>query len=57
VTKAVKLLDRVGARDFTEQYESKFAESALSNLGAANPEGQAAEALYQLTNNLLSREK
>jgi geranylgeranyl diphosphate synthase type I len=57
VTKAVKLLDRVGARDFAEQYESKYAESALSNLGAANPEGQAANALHQLTNNLLSREK
>ena len=57
VTKAIKLLDRVGARDFAEQYESNYAESALSNLGAANPEGQAADGLHRLTKNLLSREK
>ena len=57
VSKAVQLLGKVGAREFTEDYERGYANSALANLEAANPVGPAGEALFQLTNNLLHREQ
>ena len=57
VLKAVQLLDNVGARDFSEENESRYAYSALANLEAANPVGPAGDALYQLTNTLLNREQ
>ncbi len=57
VSKAVQLLDNVGAREFAEEYESRYANSALANLEAANPVGLAGDALYQLTNILLKREQ
>jgi geranylgeranyl pyrophosphate synthase len=47
----------VGAREFAEEYESRYANSALANLEAANPVGIAGDALYQLTNILLKREQ
>lgn len=57
VSRAVDLLDNVGAREFSEEYERNYANSAVSNMEAANPDGLAGEALYDLTIKLLNREK
>lgn len=55
VEQVVHLLDSVGAREVSETYEEKYASSALQHLQAANPRGEAAEALIQLTELLLNR--
>lgn len=50
------ILEQVGARQVAESYEERHAASALEHLEEAQPEGQAAEALRQLTRFLLNRE-
>lgn len=56
VERVVGLLEEVGARQFAESYEEEYASSALMHLRAAAPQGEAAEALNQLTELLLNRE-
>ncbi len=56
VERVVDILDQVGARDVAKSYEGKFATSALNHLSAANPQGEATEALRQLTRFLLNRQ-
>lgn len=55
VVQVVDLLDEVGARQVAETYEEKYASSALKHLQAAEPYGEAADALIQLTEQLLNR--
>jgi geranylgeranyl diphosphate synthase type I len=55
VEQVVVLLDETGARQVAESYEEKYASSALQHLQAANPQGEAAEALNQLAELLLNR--
>ena len=45
-----------GARDYAQSEANRLTESALSALAAANPQGEAGEALRQLANQLLQRE-
>lgn len=56
VQRVVQLLNGVGAHEFAQSYEEKYANSALSHLEEAFPEGDAAVALRQLTVILLNRQ-
>lgn len=55
VTEVVTLLDSVDARQVAQSYEEQYASSALKHLEAAQPQGEAADALHQLTELLLNR--
>ncbi len=56
VQEAISLLDDVGARTFTQKHEKAYSQSALDHLEAVSPQGQGAEAIYQLVTLLLNRE-
>lgn len=56
VQEAIRLLDEANARQFTQNYEKSYSHNALNHLEAANPQGPAAEAIYQLVALLLNRE-
>jgi geranylgeranyl diphosphate synthase type I len=56
VANAVSYLDNAGARSFAEALASRYSEAAIGHLLAAQPRGEAASALNQLTALLLSRE-
>lgn len=56
VTRAVALLDEVGARVGAEEVASKYSEQALTHLRASQPQGQAAQWLYAITESLLARD-
>lgn len=55
VRRAISLLNDVKARTFAAGEESRYAAGALAHLRAAQPEGEAAQALYQLADLLLNR--
>lgn len=56
VGEVVTILNEVGAREFAEAQETEYAVSAINHLNAAQPQGEAATALRQLTKILLNRE-
>ncbi len=56
VEEAIRLLDEVEARQFTNNYEKSYSHSALNHLEAVNPTGHGAEAIHQLVSLLLNRE-
>lgn len=56
VEEAIRLLDEVGAKAFTNQHEKAYSRSALDHLEAVSPQGQGAEAIHQLVALLLNRE-
>jgi len=56
VEEAIRLLDEVDARQFTNNYETSYSHSALNHLEAVDPQGQGAEAIHQLVTLLLNRE-
>jgi geranylgeranyl diphosphate synthase type I len=56
VTEAIRLLDEVRARQFTNNHEKAYSRSALDHLEAVSPQGQGAEAIHQLVSLLLNRE-
>jgi geranylgeranyl diphosphate synthase type I len=56
VEEAIRLLDNVEARQFTNNYEKSYSHSALNHLEAVNPTGPGAEAIHQLVSLLLNRE-
>jgi geranylgeranyl diphosphate synthase type I len=56
VEEAIRLLDEVDARQFTNNYERSYSHSALNHLEAVDPQGQGAEAIHQLVTLLLNRE-
>jgi geranylgeranyl diphosphate synthase, type I len=56
VEEAIRLLDKVEARQFTNQHEKAYSRSALDHLEAVSPQGQGAEAIHQLVSLLLNRE-
>jgi geranylgeranyl diphosphate synthase type I len=49
-------LEREGARDYTQRTANRLTEQALASLKTAGPQGEAGEALVELTNKLLSRQ-
>ena len=55
VPKVVEQLDEIGAREFAEKYEKDYADSALAHLEAADPQGDAGEAILELVSSLLDR--
>lgn len=56
IRQVVAVLDSVGARQVAESHEESYASSALGHLQAAQPQGEAADALRQLTELLLDRD-
>lgn len=56
VPKVVEQLDEIGAREFAEKYEKGYADSALAHLEAADPQGDAGEAILELVSSLLDRQ-
>ena len=55
VEAVVSLLNAEGSREFAEEHEKKFANSAIAHLEAVSPAGLAGQALYELTGTLLDR--
>lgn len=55
VAELAQMLDDLGARAFTHQRAEAFTQAALAALQAANMQGEAGEALRQLTDQLLNR--
>ncbi|MCP4358164.1 MAG: polyprenyl synthetase family protein [Chloroflexi bacterium] len=56
VEQVVALLNEIGSRDFATQKATAYTQSALGNLEAAHPRGEAYTALHQLTDMLLNRD-
>jgi len=56
VNQVVTLLDNYGARKFATEKATAYTQSALGNLEAAQPAGEAYTALNQLTDMLLNRD-
>jgi geranylgeranyl diphosphate synthase type I len=55
VNRVVGHLDSTGSREFAENHERKYADSALAHLEAVSPAGDAGVALLQMTSRLLNR--
>jgi geranylgeranyl pyrophosphate synthase len=55
VSQVVERLDRTGSREFAEQNEKQYADSAIAHLEAVSPDGGAGAALFQITGRLLNR--
>jgi geranylgeranyl diphosphate synthase type I len=56
IDRAVEILDRVGAKEYTREKAQFYSEKALSMLDKAEPQGSAGEALHILTDQLIRRE-
>lgn len=56
VTQVISLLDEVGSHDIAVSKAAEYSNSALQHLQAAQPTGEAAQALDQLTDMLLQRD-
>lgn len=57
VEEVVARLDATGARSFAQAEAGRYSTAALNHLAAAQPTGQAAEALHQLADMLLNRKQ
>lgn len=57
VGEALTALEQAEARTCTEMYEQRYYEQALSAIHQANPQGEAAEWLMQLTRALFQRDR
>lgn len=55
VDHVIRRLDELGAEEYAVAEASKYSQSALEHLDAAQPEGDAGRALYQLASRLLER--
>lgn len=56
VGRVIQILNEVGAREYAESYEEQHARSALQHLVAGSSQGEANDALYQLSEALLNRQ-
>ncbi len=57
VGQAIALLDEVGARQHAQGLARRYSDETLAHLRAASPQGEAAEALLELVENLLHRDR
>jgi geranylgeranyl diphosphate synthase type I len=55
VAEAIRLLDSVDARGYAASLAGEYSEATVDHLQAANPQGEAGEALYELIEMLLHR--
>ena len=55
VPHVIDLLDKCGAQDYAQQRATDYSNLALSNLEATNAQGDAGQALHELTHLLLGR--
>lgn len=56
VEQVVTLLNENGADSYAQEKATAYSDSALTHLKAANPQGEAGQALYQLADMLLKRD-
>jgi geranylgeranyl diphosphate synthase type I len=56
VRRAVDLLENVGAREVVDDLARQYSDETIAHLEAANPSGDAGEALFELVHQLLHRE-
>lgn len=56
VDQAITVLNQLGAYEFAKQHAANYSQSALQHLEAANPIGEAGQALYELAHLLLKRD-
>ncbi len=56
VAQAVELLEEAGAREYTQNLEEEYYSAAVSALTRAEPQGPAAEQLFELVAKLFGRE-
>ncbi len=56
VKDVITQLDKLGAQDFANEKAQTYSNKALNHLSAAQPQGEAATALYQLADMLLNRD-
>jgi geranylgeranyl diphosphate synthase type I len=56
IAEAIKILDSVQARPYAEELAHRYLESALSELEAADPEPEAAQALREMAHFLIRRD-
>jgi geranylgeranyl diphosphate synthase, type I len=57
VKQAITLLDKVGARSYAEGLARQYSDATLAELEAASPSGKAGEALYEIVDYLLKRNR
>ena len=57
VEQAVALLDEVEARQYAEGLARHYSDQTLEHLQAASPQGEAAQALFELVESLLHRDR
>lgn len=57
VQQAVSLLGEAGARDYAESLAERYSDETLEHLDAAQPQGEAGQALYALVDRLLHRDR
>lgn len=57
VNQVIDLLDEVGARQYAEELARRYSSKTLEHLAAASPQGDAGQALYELVETLLHRDR
>ena len=57
VSRVIRLLDQTGAREYAEETARRYSEETLACLEAVGPEGEAGQALFELTDRLLHRDR
>lgn len=57
VTEAINLLDGVSAREYAEDLARQYSDNTLKHLEAAQPQGDASDALHGLVETLLKRDR
>lgn len=57
VEQAVALLNNVGAREYAEELARAYSEETIAHLEAAHPQGVAGQALFELVDMLLHRQR
>jgi geranylgeranyl diphosphate synthase type I len=57
VAHAIRLLEEVGARTYAEEQAEHYSHLTIQNLESANPEPAAGQALLELVQQLLQRER
>jgi geranylgeranyl diphosphate synthase type I len=55
VAEAVQVLDAAGARGYAQEQARAYSHAAVQSLEAAEPQGEAGEALFELTRQLIGR--
>lgn len=55
IAQTVELLDAIGARSYAQEQARAYSQAAVKSLEEADPQGEAGEALFELTRQLIGR--